>query len=173
MFVFFFFFLFEMCINLGKKKQTENIEYVLASQEDGVVAYRIVAIPPEDDTKSTIAHVNNNTTAMPQQLQYIVIDNVNGYLQAMPTQTSIAVSTTASSSINSTSSLVSVPINTSRPSVTIAPKIAKTDATSKYINTLSTSTAKKQTVCILVVFNARAIFGFRFSFIFLQIDDVG
>lgn len=115
----------------------DNVEYVLSSQEDGMVAYRIVQMS-DDDAKPSIAHANNNTATMPQQLQYIVIDNVNGYLQAVPSQTTIAASTTASIGNNSTTASVA----TSRPSVTIAPKVVNTE-TSKYANALPISTSKQ------------------------------
>lgn len=124
---------------------SDNVDYVLSSQDDGMVAYRIVAMSDED-TKPSIAPVNNYTTTMPQQLQYIVIDNVNGYLQAVSTQIAITSSTTASISSNSSSSntttSMSVPMGTSRPSVTIAPKIAKIE-TGKYINTVPASNNKQ------------------------------
>lgn len=130
----------------------DNVKYVLSSQDDGLVAYRIVEMS-DDDTKPSMAHANNETATMPQQLQYIVIDNVNGYLQAMPTPTSIAASTVAaissSCSSNSTTSSTSIPVSTSRPSITIAPKIVKTE-TSKYANAAPISSTK-QSVRILHV----------------------
>lgn len=119
----------------------DNVEYVLSSQEDGMVAYRIVSMS-DDDTKPSIVHAANETAAMPQQLQYIVIDNVNGYLQAVPTQTSITASTTASISSNSTTSSACMPVSTSRPSVTIAPKTVKTEA-NKYAHVAPIASTKQ------------------------------
>lgn len=129
----------------------DNVEYVLSSPEDGMVAYRIVEMS-DDETKPAHAHANNNATTiatMPQQLQYIVIDNGNGYLQAVPATTPITSSTTASISIsnNSSTSSVSMPVSTSRPSITIAPKTIKTD-TNKYGNAVPL-TSTKQSVRII------------------------
>lgn len=108
--------------------ESPNAEYVLSGSEDNIVAYRIVHVP-DDSPKSNqaiqtaAATINNSvTTSVPQQLQYIVIDSSNGFLQAVPTTQITAVSSAPikvepmTNSCNSNASKM-------RASVAIAPKI--------------------------------------------------
>lgn len=114
--------------------QTEspNAEYMLSGSEDNIVAYRILQLS-DDSSKNndqtihaTTATINNSvTTTVPQQLQYIVIDSSNGFLQAVPTTQITAAPSTPikmepqTTSHNSSSSSSSSKMRTS---VAIAPK---------------------------------------------------
>lgn len=125
--------------------ESSNAEYVLSGSEDNLVAYRIVHVPDESpkgdqSIPSTSAGINSLGTNT-QHLQYIVIDNSNGYLQAVPTTQITAVPSPIKVEQN-TNSTTSNALKM-RTSVAIAPKVEPT----LYVpsTTYSTSTATNNT----------------------------
>lgn len=80
--------------------------------------------PKSNQTIQTAAATLNNsvTTSVPQQLQYIVIDSSNGFLQAVPTTQITAVSS-APIKVEPMTNSCSSNASKMRTSVAIAPKI--------------------------------------------------
>ncbi|XP_055306514.1 upstream stimulatory factor 1 isoform X2 [Sitodiplosis mosellana] len=132
-------------------RESPNAEYMLSGSEDNIVAYRILQLS-DDSPKSnqtihtTSATVNNSvTTTVPQQLQYIVIDSSNGFLQAVPTTQITAVpSTTIKVEPQTTSNSSSSNSLKMRTSVAIAPKIDYLPSTPYSSNTTNNSTVSSK-----------------------------
>lgn len=104
---------------------SQNEEFMISGNEDNIVAYRIVHVPDSPKATHTIHATPVNsavTTSVPQQMQYIVIDSSNGFLQAVPaTQLTTVPNTTLKieqSQASSNSNAFKI-----RSSVAIAPKI--------------------------------------------------
>lgn len=122
---------------------------MLSGSEDNIVAYRILQLsddsPKNNQTiHTTTATINNSvTTSVPQQLQYIVIDSSNGFLQAVPSTQITAIPTTPikvePQTSNNSSSSNSLKMRTS---VAIAPKIEyhQLPSTPYNSNTISNNT---------------------------------
>lgn len=110
------------------RSESPNAEYVLSGTEDNIVAYRIVHVPDDSPKNNQTIHTNtatlNNsvTTTVPQQLQYIVIDSSNGFLQAVPTTQITAVPTAPLKVEQATNNSCSNSLKM-RTSVAIAPKV--------------------------------------------------
>lgn len=100
---------------------------MISGNDDNIIAYRIVHVP--DETKSHhIIHTASSTmntvaTTVPQQLQYIVIDNANGYVQAVPTTQITATVSNAPIKVEPTPNNSNSNSLKMRSSVAIAPKI--------------------------------------------------
>lgn len=125
---------------------------MLSSSDDNIIAYHIVHMP-DDSPKSNQSMLNNSAaTSVPQQLQYIVIDSSNGYLQAVPT-TQLASVPTASvkaepNTINQNSALKM------RTSVAIAPKVDPGYLSSTpYSSTTTTNSTTSKTYVSVAIKN--------------------
>lgn len=125
-----------------------NAEYMLSGSEDNIVAYRILQLS-NDSPKNN--QTISATTSVPQQLQYILLDNSNGFIQAVPTTQINAVSSTPikieSQSTNSSSNSNSLKM---RSSIAIAPKIDFLPSTPYSSSTTSNSTVstKSNVSCV-------------------------
>lgn len=112
---------------------------MLSGSEDNIVAYRILQLSDESPKNNQTIHM---TTSVPTQyIQLHVIDNSNGFIQAVPTTQINTVSSTPikveSQSTNSSSNSNSLKMRTS---VAIAPKIDFLPLTSYSSSTTSNST---------------------------------
>lgn len=60
---------------------------MLSDSSDNIVTYRIVQMPQHDDSKEQLyqATTSSISPTIPQQVQYFLIDNTNGIVQAVPT----------------------------------------------------------------------------------------
>lgn len=103
---------------------------MLSDSSDNLVAYRIVHMPDETkDEQLFQATTSSGSTTVPQQVQYFVIENSNGSLQAVQSppvavQTLVTAPTSATTKIDGTSNAnKSTKI---RSSIAIAPKATAT-----------------------------------------------
>ncbi|XP_031621466.1 upstream stimulatory factor 1 isoform X2 [Contarinia nasturtii] len=137
-------------------RDSPNAEYMLSSSDDNIVAYRIVHVPEKNSNQTiqtTSTTLNNSvTTSVPQQVQYIVIDGSNGYLQAVPT-TQMTAATAANVTVVPTTPIKIEPQNANntnsntlkmRTSVAIAPKLDYLPSTSYGNATPTNITSTKQ-----------------------------
>lgn len=129
---------------------SQSEEFVISGTEDNLVAYRIVRVPDSPEASHSINAAsssmhNASTSNAPQQLQYFVIDNSNGFLQAVAASQLTTVSN-APLKVEPVQTNAAVNTPKMRPSVAIAPKI---DSTTLYNNTspaCSTNNLNKTTV---------------------------
>lgn len=135
-----------------RRLDSPNAEYVLSGNEDNIVAYRIVHMaddsPKTNQTIHTTSSTINNsvTTSVPQQLQYIVFDGSNGFLQAVPTTQITAAVSSAPIKVEPQSPNMTTPNPLKmRTSVAIAPKIDYSPST-PYSTTTNSSTSNKSNV---------------------------
>lgn len=142
--------------------ESTNAEYVLSGSEDNIVAYRIVHVtddsPKNNQTIHTTSAAMNNsvTTSVPQQLQYIVIDGSNGFLQAVPTtQITAAIQSTPTKIESQTTNNISPNPLKMRTSVAIAPKIDYLPSTPYSSNTNSTTSTKSNVIILIIFLNIR------------------
>lgn len=133
---------------------SQSEEFMISGSEDNLVAYRIVHVP--DSTKashslnvaSSSSSMNNAATSnAPQQLQYFVIDNSNGFIQAVSASQLTTVSNTPLK-IEQVQTNSAVNTLKMRSSVAIAPKVdniapySTSSACSSSTNNLSKSNVR-------------------------------
>lgn len=135
--------------------ESPNAEYVLSGSEDNIVAYRIVHVPDDSPKNNQAIHAttlnNSVSTTVPQQLQYIVIDGSNGFLQAVPT-TQITAVPSASIKIEPNTNNMSSNALKMRTSVAIAPKVEPIYQPSTQYNSTSSNqtSASKSNVSVRI-----------------------
>lgn len=101
-------------------------EFMLSDSSDNLVAYRIVHVPDETkDQQLFQATTSSGSTTVPQQVQYFVIDNSNGIVQAVQSpqitvQAPVTATTSAPLKTEGTSNTSKLP--KVRSSIAIAPK---------------------------------------------------
>lgn len=115
-------------------------EFMLSDSSDNLVAYRIVHVPDESRDQQ-LFEATTSSAAAPQQVQYFVIDNSNGIVQAVQspqiTVTTAAASATAAPAKSDTASSTSKSPR-ARTSIAIAPKatVTKSKETAELLNSL-------------------------------------
>lgn len=114
----------------GTVSVSPSDEFMLSDSSDNLVAYRIVHVPDESkDQQLFEATTSSGSAAAPQQVQYFVIDNSNGIVQAVQspqiTVTTAAASATAAPAKSDSASGTSKSPK-ARTSIAIAPKATVT-----------------------------------------------